>query len=99
MSDQIDPADGTPCEWPACTKTGNPYTDDGWVWYPRKYLWLSEGFFCPEHTAIMEEGLKHGDFDNWPLDTSPEVLEFQEALSQFHDIRSPKGQRILCDRR
>ena len=64
-------------------------------WWPRKYLWLNEGFFCPEHDKVIEEGIKIGAFNDWPLDTSPEVLEYQEATAEFHDIDTPEGQAIL----
>lgn len=94
-ADQGDPADGTPCSWPSCEATGNPYTDHGWCWWPRYYLWLPEGFCCPEHTAFIEEGKTNGFFRDWPRDMSPEVLDFIELAREFVPLDSGEGQRIV----
>jgi hypothetical protein len=75
-----------PCDWPGCAAMGDPWIDQGWCFWPRKYLWLPEGFFCPEHDAAIRQGQDIGVFGDWPLDTSPKVLAYLEALSQFHDI-------------
>jgi hypothetical protein len=84
------------CEWRGCTSHGYP-EDEGWCFWWRKYLWLEEGFFCPKHNKMIEEGHKLGTFDDWPLDTSPEVLAREEMMAGFHDIETPEGAAILAD--
>jgi hypothetical protein len=71
------------CEWRGCSARGDPWLDEGWCWWPRKYLWMAEGFYCPEHDAMIRQGVEMGAFDDWPLDTSPDVLEFQQVLAEF----------------
>jgi hypothetical protein len=71
------------CEWRSCTNRGDPWVDLGWVWWIRKYLWLEEGFYCPEHNALLLRGIEMGAFDNWPLDASQQTTAVQEAMSQF----------------
>ena len=99
MREDGDPADGMPCDWPGCKATGNPYNDRGWCWYPRYYLWLLEGFCCPEHTAFIEAEKENDPADSffrdWPLDTSPEVLAFNEAMRAFAPLDSDEGRRIV----
>jgi hypothetical protein len=94
MSDD-DPFDDTPCEWPDCLARGNPYEDEGWCWWPRYYLWLREGFFCPEHTAFLKAGAEAGGFTDWPRDMSPEVLDLQALMAEFAPLDSERGQSIL----
>jgi hypothetical protein len=89
-----DPADDAACEWPDCPARGNPYKDNGWCWWPRYYLWLREGFFCPGHTAFLEAGVEAGGFD-WRRDTSPEVLDNLAAMTEFATLDSERGQSIL----
>ena len=97
--DPDDPWNDTPCSWPGCKATGNPYDDQRWCWYPRYYLWLPEGCCCPEHTAFIEAEKKKGPTDSffrdWPLDMSPEVLALNEAMSAFAPLDSHEGQRII----
>jgi hypothetical protein len=83
------------CSRRGCTARGDPWVDEGWAWWWRKYLWLEEGFFCPEHDAMIRHGHEIGAFDDWPLDTNPEVLERLEEMANFVDINSPGGQAIL----
>jgi hypothetical protein len=80
-----DPFDNTPCEWPGCTVRGNPMREQGWCWAIRKYRWLPEGFYCPTHEKIMREGIQGGDFEGWPLDNDPVVLETLEAFAAVAD--------------
>jgi hypothetical protein len=88
-----------PCSWPGCKATGNPYDDQNWCWYPRKYLWLPEGLCCPEHTAFIEaEKAKNPTqsfFRDWPLDRGPEVLALNEFMSGIVPFDSHEGQRII----
>jgi hypothetical protein len=90
-----DPWDDTLCDWPGCQVRGNPYEDKGWCWYPRYYLWLPEGEYCPVHTAFIEEGKKTGYFKDWPRDMSPDVLEFLDMMAEFVPLDSDAGQRIV----
>jgi hypothetical protein len=85
------------CEWPGCAAEGDPWEDAGWCWWPRKYLWLPEGFFCPEHTRWIEETRDAGGFDDWPLDRDPKVLEFLEEAEHWHDLDSPEGREIAAE--
>jgi hypothetical protein len=70
--------------------------DDGWCWWPRKYRWLPEGFFCPEHDTHIKAMIASGVFDDWPLDMSPEVLEMLEAMAEFHLLDSREGREIVA---
>jgi len=73
--------DGTPlvrCAWPDCTAWGDPWKNDGWHLWRREYLWLPEGFFCPQHDAEISVGIANGRFKDWPLDMSPEVVAMCE---------------------
>jgi hypothetical protein len=83
------------CSWPGCTATGDPWEDNRWCWWPRQYLWLDDGFFCPIHDQTIKDGIAMGAFDDWPLDLSPEVLAFQEWLHQCHHVNSPEGREAL----
>ena len=60
-----------------------------------KYLWPPEGFYCPKHSVVIQEGIRAGDFKDWPLDTDPEVLETLEGIAKFAPLDSAKGQRLL----
>jgi hypothetical protein len=91
----IDDRGDETCEWPGCTATGDPCKDHGWCFFLRYYLQLPEGFYCPEHTAFIEEGQRTGYFKDWPRDMSPEVLAILEAYSQFVPLESEEGQRII----
>jgi hypothetical protein len=97
--DLEDPWNDTPCSWPGCKATGNPYDDQNWCRYPRKYLWLPEGCCCPEHTAFIEAEKEKDPaesfFRDWPLDRSADVLAFQEAMSAFAPFDGQKGPRII----
>jgi hypothetical protein len=87
-----------PCNWPGCTTCGDPLEGNGWAFWPRYYLWLPDGFYCPEHTAFMEKegwGSGSGYFKDWPRDLSPEALEFQELVAQFAPLDSDEGQRVM----
>ena len=94
--DPDDPWNDTPCVWPACKATGNPYTDQGWGWWWRYYLWLPEGFCCPEHTAFIEAEKEKDPassfFRDCPRDMSPEVLAFRRDVLE---LDSDDGQRIV----
>jgi hypothetical protein len=81
--------------WPVCTAHGDPWVDKGWVWWWRHYLWLPVGFYCPEHSALIEEGHKIDAFKDWPLDTTPEVLATQQLLEEFVPLENAEGQAIL----
>jgi hypothetical protein len=86
------------CDWPGCTTCGDPLMGNGWAFWPRYYLWLPDGFYCPEHTAFMEKegwGSGSGYFKDWPRDLSPEALEFQELVAGFAPLDSDEGQRIM----
>jgi hypothetical protein len=97
MADDDDPCDNTPCNWPGCPARGNPYEDKGWCFWFRYFLWLPEEAYCPEHTAFIREGHRTGYFKDWPLDTSPEVLAFQEMLDEFVPLESEEGRRTMTD--
>jgi hypothetical protein len=79
----------TPCSWPGCKATGNPYEDAGWCFRPRKYLWLPDRFFCPTHDrAEIRAGIKSGQFNEWPIDPAYEE-------SGFIPLESECGQSVL----
>jgi len=92
-----DPADNTPCNWPGCKVTVNPYKDKGSCFWSRYYLWLPGGFYCSDHTTFIKEGFRTGYFNDSPRDMSPEVLELHDALGEFVPLDSGEGQRILRD--
>jgi hypothetical protein len=101
MNDDAKPDDDArahvPCDWPGCKVTGDPWEDKGWCFWFRYYLWLPEGFYCPEHNAFTEEGHRTGYFKDWPLDLSPEVLRDQEMREGLVPLDSEEGQRIMTD--
>lgn len=85
-----DPFNDTLCAWLGCAARDNPYEDKGWCFWLRKYRWIPEGFFCPEHNAELEEGVRTGRFKDWPV-----VDGYIEDPSGFVPLESREGQRIL----
>jgi hypothetical protein len=83
-----------PCDWPGCSVES---LDRDMTFYLRYYLWIPEGFFCPEHTAFIEEGKRTGYFKDWPRDMSPKVLEMLDAMRSCVSLESERGQRIVRD--